>query len=76
MATLTSRQFVQEIIDKDGYGDPGDPRVIMIVEYNNDFNGAVAWGVIFQGEDAMRYHNSAHCHNVKTIWVAGGKLTK
>lgn len=71
MATLTNRQSVQEIIDKNGYGEePWEPRVIMIVEYNNDFNGALAWGVIFAGEDPLRYHNSPHCRNVRTIWTA------
>ena len=73
MATLTNRHIVQEIIDKNGYGEERwEPRVVKIVEYNNDFNGQLAWGVIFEREDPMRYHNSPHCHNVKTIWVADG----
>lgn len=73
MATITQKTVVEEIIAGNGlYGseeDGYDPLVVKIVAYNNMFNGGEAWGIIYEGEDLMRYHNSPACHNPKTIWV-------
>lgn len=49
MATLTSREIVNEIINGDGWY-PGDTtRVVKIVEYT-DQAGETAWGIIYDGE--------------------------
>lgn len=70
MATITSPDIVDTIIKNDGrYG--GDPQVVKIVRYNNMFDGKLAWGLIYKGEDLMRYHNSAACLNPKTVWELG-----
>jgi hypothetical protein len=68
MATITQKEIVDEIIAADGqYYD--DPLVVKVVQYENMFNGDLAWGIIYHGEDPMRYHNAPACHNPKTIWV-------
>jgi len=72
MATVNSLQVVQAIIDGDGWypGDKeeGGMRVVKIVQYNNQFNGDLAYGLIYQGEPLDRYHVAGACHNPKTIW--------
>jgi hypothetical protein len=68
MATITQKHIVQEIIDHNGKYH-GDPQVIKIVQYNNQFDGELAWGLIYEGEDPDRYHNAPACHNPKTIWA-------
>ena len=70
MATISNRQVVDEVIRMNGkFGD--DPQVVAIVEYNNMFNGNPAWGLIYEGEDINRYHESPACHNPRTIWEFG-----
>lgn len=72
MATVNSPEVVKAIIRGNGWypGDKeeGAPRVIKIVQYNNQFDGGIAYGLIYDGEDPMRYHTAAACHNPKTIW--------
>lgn len=72
MATVNSLQVVQAIIDGDGWypGDKeeGGMRVVKIVQYNNQFNGGLAYGLIFRGMDRMSYHNAPACHNPVTLW--------
>ena len=80
MATVTSKAIVDEIIagnglygnDEDGY----DPLVVKIVAYSNMFNGGEAWGLIYEGEDPMRYHNAPACHHPQTIWVHSSLVDK
>ncbi len=75
MATVTSKQIVDEIIAGDGiYGSEEngfDPPVILIVEYHNMFNGGLAWGLVYEHEDPMRYHRSEACIDARTIWERG-----
>jgi hypothetical protein len=73
MATINSKVIVDKIIAGNGwFEDVGsEPRVIRIVQYNNKFNGGIAYGLIFEGEDPLRYHMSYDCHNPRTIWDAG-----
>lgn len=72
MATITQKDVVDEIIAGNGlYGseeDGFDPLVVKIVEYNNMFNGGIAWGLIYEGEDLNRYHESGACVKPRTIW--------
>jgi hypothetical protein len=70
MATISNRKIVDEIIEADGKY-MGDPQVVAIVEYNNQFNGDLAWGLIYEGENLGRYHLSAACRNPRTIWEYG-----
>ena len=69
MATVNNKAMVDTIIEGDGIY-PGDEhmRVVKIVEYTNDWGGT-CWGLIYRGEDLMRYHTSGYTHNPKTIWV-------
>ena len=73
MATV-SWPIVQAVIEGNGYypGDEHMPPVVKIVQYENQWNGALAYGLIYAHEDPMRYHNSEACHNPQTIWVRGG----
>lgn len=76
MATVNSPEVVQAIIDGNGWypGDreEGAPRTVRIVKYNNQFNGAVAYGLISEGQPLDMYHTAAACHNVVTIWDLNG----
>lgn len=67
MATITQKDVVDAIIANNGIYE-GDPPVVRIVEYNNQFNGGIAWGLIYQGEDINRYHNSGACLNPRIIF--------
>jgi hypothetical protein len=67
MASVTHKEIVDQIIAGDGYYDNEDPRVIKVVEYTTDWGGT-AWGLIYEGEDPMRYHTAPACHNPRTLW--------
>lgn len=67
MATITSKAVIDEIIANDGHYE-GDPLVVKVVEYNNMFNGGLAWGIIYAHEDLNRYHESGACIRPRTIW--------
>jgi len=67
MATVNSREIVDQIIAGNGYY-MGDPLVIRIVSYENMFNGGTTYGLIYQGEDPWRYHKADACSNVQTIF--------
>ena len=69
MATINDHETVRKIISNNGY-HKGDIRVVKIVQYNNMFNGGLAYGLIYKGEDRERYHNSGACHNPITLWEA------
>ena len=68
MATVNSKAIVDEIIAGNGIY-PGDEHmpVVRIVQYNNQFDGGIAYGLIYKGEDLNRYFGGA-CHNSKVIW--------
>ena len=68
MATVNSREVVDQIIKGDGYYPGNRTRVIKIVQYNNQYNGGLAYGLIYQGEDPTRYDNAPACHNPQTLW--------
>ena len=71
MTTVNDRKVVDDLIAADGYDEPGDPHsqiCVRIVQYNNQFNGGIAYGLIWQGMPLDSYHSSPHCHNVQTIW--------
>jgi hypothetical protein len=70
MATVNSRDIVDAIIENDGHYED-DPVVVRIVQYNNMFNGDLAYGLIYEHEDPERYHKSPACHNPTTIWQRG-----
>jgi len=69
MATITQKSIVDTIIANNGHYE-GDPQVVKIVRYNNQFDGGVAYGLIYKGDDPDRYHNSPACHNPETIFEA------
>lgn len=70
MATVNSRELVDEIIAKGGHYDE-DELIVRIVQYNNQFNGGIAYGLIYDGEDIWKYHNAPACHNPKIIFDYG-----
>jgi hypothetical protein len=66
MAIINSREMVDKIIAANG-----KLAVIKIVEYNNQFNDALAYGLIFEGtagEDYYKYEDSPACHNPVVIF--------
>jgi hypothetical protein len=74
MTTVNSREVVDQVIADDGWDEPGNPhsmRCVKIVQYNNQFNGGIAYGLIWEGMDLMSYHNAPACHNPVTIWELG-----
>ena len=66
MATV-SKEIADQIIAHEGRY-PGDPLVVKIVQYENQWNGEHAYGLVYEHEDPMRYHNSPACINPITIW--------
>jgi len=52
MSTIDSRAIIDAIIAGDGYYQ-GDPRVALIVEYENA-SGRTTWGVTWSSEPASR----------------------
>ena len=67
MATINSKTIIDEIIANNGhYYD--DPLVVKIVQYNNQFDGGIAYGVIYAGEPLDKYHIAPACHNPITIF--------
>ena len=76
MATVNSREIVDEIIANNGYYE-GDPRVIRIVQYTNNWGGT-AYGLVFETEVSMgllyRYEQSENCHNPVVIFSAEGSV--
>ena len=68
MSTINSKHIVDDIIKNDGLY-PGDRmRVVKIVQYENAFNGGIAYGCIYEGRDLESYHSSPFISNPKTIW--------
>lgn len=68
MATV-SKAIADQIIANDGYY-PGDPRVKMVIEYNNQFNGEVAYAIIYPHDDPLRTIDSPAVINPRIIWQA------
>jgi len=76
MATVNSREIVDEIIAGNGHYE-GDPQVIKIVKYQNMFNGGDAYGLVYETDgDVNRYENSAACINPQVIWSVNKKEVK
>jgi len=71
--TVNDRKMVDLIIANDGYYPGDDIRTVRIVEYNNQFNGNVCWGLIDEGQPLDMYHRSPAVHNPKVIWEARGQ---
>ena len=72
MATINSRRIVDDIIRGDGYYE-GDPRVVKIVQYNNQFDGGLAYGLVYAADGKAaynRYETAPACHNPVVIWEA------
>lgn len=67
MATVNDKRIVDEIIQNNGHYH-GDPVVVKIVQYNNQFDGGIAYGLLYEFDDPMRYENAAACHNVQVLW--------
>ena len=72
MATIDSKEIIDDIIASDGYYE-GDPRVYMIVEYTN-FEGRQTWGVTWVNEhpsSKLRYlQETEYVRSPKVIWQA------
>jgi hypothetical protein len=70
MATIDSKNIIDDIIAKDGYYED-DPRAFMIVEYTNSY-GNQTWGVTWVNDRAKyRYlQETAFVKNPKVIWRA------
>lgn len=70
MATINSREIVDEIISGNGqYAD--DEPVLKIVQYNNQFNGGLAYGLVYASDGPAGYHRyetSPACHNPVVIF--------
>lgn len=45
----------------------GESKCMRIVKYENNWNSD-SYGVIFEGDNLLAYHNSYNCHNVEIYW--------
>lgn len=73
MATINSRRVVDALIECDGFDSefPEDPRVLKIVQYNNQFDGALAYGLVYDIDPPgsyNRYEEGGACHNPTVLW--------
>lgn len=66
MATV-SKEIADDII-AGKYAD--DTPAILIIKYQNNFDGGDSYGVIYQGEDPLKYQRSPYCHNPTIYWAA------
>lgn len=76
MATFDNKEMVDRMIAGDGWlpecGDhdaPDNPPAVRIVEYTN-FEGRLAWGVVFRGDrDPYRYERpTEYVRKPRVIW--------
>jgi hypothetical protein len=69
MATVNSREVVDAIIEGDGYYPGDSTKVVKIVQYNNMFNGGIAYGLVYEIDpDYSVYENSENCHDPVVIF--------
>lgn len=68
MATIDSKELVDKLIANNGMYPGDDLAVVKIVRYNNAFNGGIAYGLIYEGEDLDRYHASQFINNPETVF--------
>ena len=69
MATIDSQEIIDGIIASNGKQYPDEPMVIKIVKYQNAW-GNSTFGVVFEGEDPMRYSiEGEFIRNPITYWV-------
>ena len=70
MATIDSKELIDEIIRNNGYY-LDDPRVYMVVEYTN-YNGNITWGIAYCTESRERrtryLDETEYVRNPKVIW--------
>lgn len=69
MSTINSREVVDTIIAGNGIypGDESMP-VLKIVKYQNAFNGADAYGLIYKGDPLTQYDPSPFILDPEVIW--------
>ena len=67
MATV-SKNLADKLKANNGYY-ADDPRVLRIVEYENAFNGALAYGIEYEGQ-LGKYSPSEFIHNPRVYWEA------
>lgn len=77
MSTL-NQEVCQKIIANNGVypGDERLPPTVMVITYNNRFNGGLEWASIRADESATRYEDSPACKNVQVYWTRGIGLNK
>jgi hypothetical protein len=70
MATINDESLVKELIANDGYY-PSDPRVAMIVEYENAL-GQTCWGITWETESERRQGRylieTEYVRNPRMLW--------
>ena len=70
MATIDSKEVVDEIIAGDGYylADlSDDSRVVKIVRYTNAWGG-ISFGLIWEGQPLDLYRETQFVRNPTTLW--------
>ncbi len=60
----------KKIADEIIAGKYPEDNAIAIVKYQNQFNGGDSYGVIFKGQDPLKYHRSPAYHNPVYYWKA------
>lgn len=67
MSTV-SKQTADEVILYDGMYPGDQQRVVKVVKYQNMFNGADAYGMIYEGQCSDKYAASNSVINPQTYW--------
>ena len=68
MGTI-SKKIADEVIA----GKYDDDEPVKIVKYNNMFDGAECYGLICEGDDLDRYHESEFVRNPTVYWEKNKK---
>ena len=68
MATMTSRDIVQKMVDNDGVACKGDTQPLSIYEYTRFGVDGVAWCIILVERDFFAMCTSSHVLKVHQLW--------
>lgn len=74
MPTINSKALARQLARQDGIYHGDSIRCVKIVEYENCFNGGIAYGLIYAGTPLDAYSESPYVRNPRTFWEYGQKF--
>jgi hypothetical protein len=74
MATV-NRRIALVMLNNNGIY-PGDPQVLSVYQYNNDFNGDKAYAILYNAREFQALIMSPAVHNPVELWSRDQGLTE